>query len=181
MRKRNTRWFPSPPLSLSPPSLSISLSLFPPPPLSDSEYSRTLLQAWVPLLPSWRCKRRYGDRFTSRMLCAGSLSDRRRVDSCQGDSGGPLVCQDEGGRWVLTGVISWGHGLRRPLLPGRLHARQQVPALDQAGHAGRAQDLTRRRLPTVPCDFWERGRGYRGISLPHGPDQPSCPVPKLFI
>lgn len=86
--------------------------------LSDSEYSRTLLQAWVPLLPAWKCKKRYRDRFTSRMLCAGSLSERHRVDSCQGDSGGPLVCQGDGGRWVLTGVISWGHGCGNPSFPG---------------------------------------------------------------
>ncbi|MFT7805964.1 neurotrypsin [Arapaima gigas] len=86
--------------------------------ITDSEYSRTLLQAWVPLLPSWRCKKRYGERFTGRMLCAGSLSAHRRVDSCQGDSGGPLVCQDERGRWVLTGVISWGHGCGHPSYPG---------------------------------------------------------------
>ncbi|XP_035462611.1 neurotrypsin isoform X2 [Scophthalmus maximus] len=86
--------------------------------ITDSEYSRTLLQAWVPLLPAWKCKKRYGDRFTSRMLCAGSLSERHRVDSCQGDSGGPLVCQGEGGRWVLTGVISWGHGCGNPAFPG---------------------------------------------------------------
>uniref|UniRef100_A0A665UPM6 Neurotrypsin n=1 Tax=Echeneis naucrates TaxID=173247 RepID=A0A665UPM6_ECHNA len=86
--------------------------------VTDSEYPRTLLQAWVPLLPAWKCKKRYGKRFTSRMLCAGSLSERHRVDSCQGDSGGPLVCQGEGGRWVLTGVISWGHGCGNPSFPG---------------------------------------------------------------
>lgn len=86
--------------------------------LSDSEYSRTLLQAWVPLLPAWKCKKRYGGRFTRRMLCAGSLSEHHRVDSCQGDSGGPLVCQGEGGHWVLTGVISWGHGCGNPFFPG---------------------------------------------------------------
>ncbi|XP_078016986.1 neurotrypsin isoform X1 [Epinephelus lanceolatus] len=86
--------------------------------ITDSEYSRTLLQAWVPLLPAWKCKKRYSDRFTSRMLCAGSLSERHRVDSCQGDSGGPLVCQAEGGHWVLTGVISWGHGCGNPSFPG---------------------------------------------------------------
>ncbi|XP_069395150.1 neurotrypsin isoform X1 [Paralichthys olivaceus] len=86
--------------------------------ITDSDYSRTLLQAWVPMLPAWKCKKRYGDRFTSRMLCAGSLSERHRVDSCQGDSGGPLVCQGEGGRWVLTGVISWGHGCGNPSFPG---------------------------------------------------------------
>ncbi|KAM6997785.1 neurotrypsin [Tautogolabrus adspersus] len=86
--------------------------------ITDSEYSRTLLHAWVPLLPAWRCKKKYGDRFTGRMLCAGSLSERHRVDSCQGDSGGPLVCQGEGGRWVLMGVISWGHGCGNPSFPG---------------------------------------------------------------
>lgn len=86
--------------------------------LSDSEYSRTLLQAWVPLLPAWKCKKRYSHRFTSRMLCAGSLSERHRVDSCQGDSGGPLVCQGGGGQWVLTGIISWGHGCGNPSFPG---------------------------------------------------------------
>ncbi|TSK22608.1 Neurotrypsin [Bagarius yarrelli] len=86
--------------------------------VTDSEYSRTLLQAWLPLLPSWKCKKRYGSRFTGRMLCAGSLSNHRRVDSCQGDSGGPLVCQGEGGRWTLTGVISWGHGCGNPSYPG---------------------------------------------------------------
>ncbi len=85
---------------------------------SDSEYSRTLLKAWVPLLPAWKCKKRYHGRFTSRMLCAGSLSEHHRVDSCQGDSGGPLVCQGKGGRWVLTGVISWGHGCGNPSFPG---------------------------------------------------------------
>ncbi|KAI5617423.1 neurotrypsin-like [Silurus asotus] len=86
--------------------------------ITDSEYSRTLLQAWLPLLPSWKCKKRYGSRFTGRMLCAGSLSNHRRVDSCQGDSGGPLVCQGEGGRWALTGIISWGHGCGNPSYPG---------------------------------------------------------------
>ncbi|XP_051504864.1 neurotrypsin-like isoform X2 [Myxocyprinus asiaticus] len=86
--------------------------------ITDSEYSRTLLQAWVPILPSWKCKKCYGSRFTSRMLCAGSLSNHRRVDSCQGDSGGPLVCQGEGGHWMLTGIISWGHGCGNPTYPG---------------------------------------------------------------
>ncbi|XP_056148259.1 neurotrypsin [Lampris incognitus] len=86
--------------------------------ITESSYSHTLQQAWVPLLPPWKCKKRYGQRFTGRMLCAGSLSKHHRVDSCQGDSGGPLVCQEEGGHWVLTGVISWGHGCGDPSFPG---------------------------------------------------------------
>uniref|UniRef100_A0A8C3SFX4 Peptidase S1 domain-containing protein n=1 Tax=Chelydra serpentina TaxID=8475 RepID=A0A8C3SFX4_CHESE len=38
------------------------------------------------------CEARYGGKFTNRMICAGNLSEDKRVDSCQGDSGGPLLC-----------------------------------------------------------------------------------------
>lgn len=31
------------------------------------------------------------------------------LHSYKGDSGGPFVC-NEGGRWVLRGAVSWGHG-----------------------------------------------------------------------
>uniref|UniRef100_A0A8C1X746 Neurotrypsin n=1 Tax=Cyprinus carpio TaxID=7962 RepID=A0A8C1X746_CYPCA len=99
----------------------------------------TLLQAWVPLLPSWQCKKRYGERFTSHdMLCAGSMTSdlRKHADSCQGDSGGPLVCQGEAGRWVLTGVISWGHGCGDPSYPG-VYSRvsRYLPWIEQVTHS----------------------------------------------
>uniref|UniRef100_A0A8C4SHU6 Neurotrypsin n=1 Tax=Erpetoichthys calabaricus TaxID=27687 RepID=A0A8C4SHU6_ERPCA len=85
---------------------------------TGSSYSRTLLQGWIPLLSPRVCKIRYGWRFTPRMLCAGRLSHRKRVDSCQGDSGGPLVCPGLNGQWVLTGITSWGHGCGQPDSPG---------------------------------------------------------------
>lgn len=52
------------------------------------------------------------------MLCAGNLLDHKRVDSCQGDSGGPLMCEKAGGRWVVLGVTSWGHGCGVKETPG---------------------------------------------------------------
>lgn len=36
----------------------------------------------------------------------------------QGDAGGPLACRESTGRWVLTGVTSWGYGCGRPHFPG---------------------------------------------------------------
>ncbi|XP_067153745.1 neurotrypsin isoform X3 [Apteryx mantelli] len=73
-------------------------------------YSRTLQQAAIPLLPKKVCEERYKRRFTGRMLCAGNLQERKRVDSCQGDSGGPLMCERPGESWVVYGVTSWGYG-----------------------------------------------------------------------
>ncbi|XP_032868883.1 neurotrypsin-like [Amblyraja radiata] len=81
-------------------------------------YSRTLLQGSVPLLPRGACEGRYRSKFTARMMCAGNLSEHKRVDSCQGDSGGPLVCQRTGGHWVIMGVTSWGYGCGRKDSPG---------------------------------------------------------------
>ncbi|XP_013784296.1 serine proteinase stubble-like, partial [Limulus polyphemus] len=49
-------------------------------------------------------------------ICAG-LS-KGGLDSCEGDSGGPMVIQEENGRWILAGIISWGIGCALPNQPG---------------------------------------------------------------
>ncbi|XP_030425412.1 neurotrypsin-like [Gopherus evgoodei] len=85
---------------------------------TGKSYSRTLLQGMVPLLPREDCEARYGGKFTNRMICAGNLSEDKRVDSCQGDSGGPLMCQRSTGHWVILGIISWGYGCGRKDSPG---------------------------------------------------------------
>uniref|UniRef100_A0A8B9EG40 T-plasminogen activator n=1 Tax=Anser cygnoides TaxID=8845 RepID=A0A8B9EG40_ANSCY len=81
-------------------------------------YKETLLQGVVPLLPQEDCEARYGQKFTNRMICAGNLSEDKRVDSCQGDSGGPLMCQRSNGRWIILGITSWGYGCGRKDSPG---------------------------------------------------------------
>ncbi|NWX19577.1 NETR protein, partial [Aegotheles bennettii] len=85
---------------------------------TGKSYSRTLLQGVVPLLPREDCEVRYGQKFTNRMICAGNLSEDKRVDSCQGDSGGPLMCQRSDGRWIILGITSWGYGCGRKDSPG---------------------------------------------------------------
>ncbi|XP_072116359.1 transmembrane protease serine 7 [Mobula birostris] len=82
----------------------------------DNSDPTILQQAEVEIINQSLCRSTYG-LITPRMLCAGLLSGKR--DACRGDSGGPLSCQERvGGRWFLTGVVSWGHGCGRPNFPG---------------------------------------------------------------
>ncbi|XP_069721936.1 complement C1r subcomponent [Phaenicophaeus curvirostris] len=47
--------------------------------------------------------------FSENMFCAGFLTVKR--DTCQGDSGSVITVLDrESGRWVATGIVSWGIG-----------------------------------------------------------------------
>nr|XP_055199176.1 transmembrane protease serine 9 [Nyctereutes procyonoides]XP_055199177.1 transmembrane protease serine 9 [Nyctereutes procyonoides] len=78
--------------------------------------ARQLQQAAVRVLSEQTCRRFYPVQISSRMLCAGF--PQGGVDSCSGDAGGPLACREPSGRWVLTGVTSWGYGCGRPHFPG---------------------------------------------------------------
>nr|XP_027808174.1 transmembrane protease serine 9 [Marmota flaviventris] len=78
--------------------------------------ARQLQKAAVQLLSEQTCRRFYPVQISSRMLCAGF--PQGGVDSCSGDAGGPLACREPSGRWVLTGVTSWGYGCGRPHFPG---------------------------------------------------------------
>ncbi|KAM5237864.1 transmembrane protease serine 9 [Ctenodactylus gundi] len=75
-----------------------------------------LQKAAVQLLSEQTCRRFYPVQISRRMLCAGF--PQGGVDSCSGDAGGPLACREPSGRWVLTGVTSWGYGCGRPHFPG---------------------------------------------------------------
>ena len=75
----------------------------------------------VPLVTNAQCFQNYNGYIgiTSSMICAGYPEGGK--DSCQGDSGGPLIC-NEGGKAVLTGVVSIGLGCAAPNFPG-IYAR----------------------------------------------------------
>uniref|UniRef100_A0A671RUU3 Peptidase S1 domain-containing protein n=1 Tax=Sinocyclocheilus anshuiensis TaxID=1608454 RepID=A0A671RUU3_9TELE len=82
----------------------------------DTVLPTVLQKAEVSIISQSECKRSYG-AVSPRMLCAGVPSGEQ--DACRGDSGGPLSCQaHSGGRWFLTGIVSWGSGCGRPNLPG---------------------------------------------------------------
>ena len=78
---------------------------------SGGSSPRVLMQVSVPIVTERKCKRAYGSSIHDSMICAGL--DQGGKDSCQGDSGGPMVCE-EGGKFYLEGVVSWGHGCAAP-------------------------------------------------------------------
>lgn len=70
--------------------------------------SDVLQQAVLPIADHLTCRIRNKNLtrvFEGPMLCAGGQGK----GGCHGDSGGPLVCAERGGKWVLRGVVSWGH------------------------------------------------------------------------
>ncbi|KAF4789083.1 transmembrane protease, serine 15 [Turdus rufiventris] len=83
---------------------------------SGGPTSNVLQEAVVPLLSNENCQQwmpKYN--ITENMVCAGY--EMGGIDACQGDSGGPLTSED-GDKWFLVGVTSFGEGCARPQRPG---------------------------------------------------------------
>ncbi|XP_064379657.1 enteropeptidase [Dromaius novaehollandiae] len=78
--------------------------------------SNILQDAEVPLITNKKCQQWMPEyNITENMICAGY--DEGGVDSCQGDSGGPLMIED-GNKWFLAGVTSFGYQCALPERPG---------------------------------------------------------------
>ncbi|XP_074890010.1 enteropeptidase [Buteo buteo] len=78
--------------------------------------SYILQEAEVPLISNEKCQQWMPEySITENMICAGY--DIGGVDSCQGDSGGPLTSED-GNKWFLVGVTSFGYKCALPKRPG---------------------------------------------------------------
>jgi len=69
----------------------------------DTGDQTVLRQAVVPTLSHADCLARWGEGYTTNMLCA-STEDGKGV--CSGDSGGPLVCK-VGDTWLQYGINSF--------------------------------------------------------------------------
>ncbi|XP_010170275.1 enteropeptidase, partial [Antrostomus carolinensis] len=84
--------------------------------MNEGPTSDILQEAEVPLISNEKCQQWMPEySITENMICAGY--DIGGVDSCQGDSGGPLTAED-GNKWFLVGVTSFGRECALPKRPG---------------------------------------------------------------
>jgi len=81
----------------------------------DGDVSQVLMETTVKTMKNEQCFDMYGSQITNYMMCAYKLG----TDACQGDSGGPLVTKDPAiGKYIQTGVVSWGTGCALPNYSG---------------------------------------------------------------
>lgn len=107
----------------------------------DGRAANNLRYTLVKVLPNARCAKKFirtGYR-PDIMYCAY----RFNTDACQGDSGGPLMTQQENGRYLQVGIVSYGIGCALEDMPG-VYARLDalMPWLQEnLGHLERFRPL----------------------------------------
>lgn len=91
----------------------------------DSPYYQVILRkTHLPIISRLECQTalrstRLGRKFWlhDSFICAGGVEG---VDTCSGDGGSPLVCPsvEDGNRYQLAGMLSWGIGCRQDEIAG---------------------------------------------------------------
>ena len=89
--------------------------------IAEGPLPSVLQEVSLPIMSNDQCERRFrdaGDRehIPNIFICAGYKKGGK--DSCEGDSGGPMVVQREDGRFILSGISSWGLGCAEENRPG---------------------------------------------------------------
>jgi secreted trypsin-like serine protease len=79
-------------------------------------FATTMQQVSVPIVSNLRCQLSFQKdpndvQISSNVICAGEPEGGK--DACYGDSGGPIIIHYLN-RWILAGIVSWGHGCARP-------------------------------------------------------------------
>eukprot|EP00094_Tigriopus_californicus_P009970 TCALIF_09615-PA protein Name:"Similar to Sb Serine proteinase stubble (Drosophila melanogaster)" AED:0.18 eAED:0.18 QI:127/0.66/0.6/1/0.66/0.6/10/439/622 len=87
----------------------------------DGPLPSVMQEVGLPVIKNSDCELMYKDagyveHIPNIFICAGYEEGGK--DSCEGDSGGPMVVQKEDGRFMLSGVISWGIGCAEKNQPG---------------------------------------------------------------
>ncbi|XP_031632949.1 phenoloxidase-activating factor 2-like [Contarinia nasturtii] len=80
----------------------------------DGKYQVILKRVEVPIVPHYPCQQKLRQtkvgtyfRLNRTFVCAGGEG---HGDTCKGDGGSPLACPVSNGRFVQTGIVSWGIG-----------------------------------------------------------------------
>ena len=151
-------------------------------------FASTLQQVTVPIVSNDSCQLAFKKdptdvHISPNVICAGEPEGGK--DACYGDSGGPLIIHHLN-RWILAGIVSWGHGCARPDYYG-VYTRvsryidfidKNVPSITLTGQITSQSHASKDHPKSVPHAFislidteymtYTDNRGYYSLNVPWG-------------